>query len=93
MRRERAAGALALMASLALCGCSAPACDAPSPTSIAVTSTKSGIASVQCWSGCAPNARELEPADEGEWMALLGESRPTSVTLAARDESGGLLFA
>ena len=61
--------------------------------SIPVHAVKPGIASVQCWSGCAPGARTLESVADGEWMAQLDDSRPASVTLAARDESGELRFA
>ena len=93
MRRTQASAVLALMLALALSGCVAPGCDAPSSASIPVHAVKPGIAAVQCWSGCAPDARTLEPVADGEWMAQLDDSRPTSVTLAARDASGGLRFA
>ena len=93
MRRNHASAVLALMLPLALSGCVAPSCDAPSSVSIPVHAVKPGIASVQCWSGCAPDSRTLESVADGEWMAQLDDARPTSVTLAARDESGDLRFA
>ena len=93
MRRTHASAVLALMVAVALSGCVAPSCDAPSSVSIPVHAVKSGIASVQCWSGCAPDARTLEPVADGEWMAQLADARTTSVTLAARDVSGELRFA
>jgi hypothetical protein len=93
MRREHAAGALALLGSLALSGCVAPACDTSSSAPIEVRSVKPGIASVQCWSGCPPDSRTLELVADGEWTAQLDDARPASVTLAARDASGELLFA
>ncbi len=93
MRRGHAAGVLTLISTLALSGCVAPACDASSPAPLEVRSVKPGIASVQCWSGCAADARTLELVADGEWMAQLDDARPASVTLAARDASGGLLFA
>ena len=41
----------------------------PVTVSIPVHAVKSGIASVQCWSGCAPDSRTLEPVADGEWVA------------------------
>ena len=92
MRRIHAWAVLALTLPLALSGCFAPSCDAPSSVSIPVHAAKPGTASVQCWSGCAPGARTLEPVADGEWTAQL-DDHPASVTLAARDESGELRFA
>jgi hypothetical protein len=81
------------MLALALSGCVAPSCNDPSSVSIPVHAVKPGIASVQCWSGCAADSRTLESVADGEWMAQLDDTRPASVTLAARDASGGLRFA
>ena len=92
MRLNHAFAVLALTAAFALSSCAA-SCDAPSSSSIPVHAAKPGIASVQCWSGCAPDSRTLESVADGEWMARLDDARTTSVTLAARDASGGLLFA
>lgn len=93
MRRTHASAVLALLLALTLSACVAPGCDAPSSVSIPVHVVKPGIASVQCWSGCAADSRTLEPVADGEWMARLDDARPASVTLAARDESGELRFA
>ena len=54
MRRGHAAGVLALIATLALSGCVAPAMRRLVASPLEVRSVKPGIASVQCWSGCAP---------------------------------------
>ena len=87
---------VAAVALLGLSGCSgAPDCG-PSEHSRAITVrvVKPGVATVQCWSGCEPGGRELEPAGgEGEWTAHLADDEPASVTLAARDAGGELLYA
>ena len=96
MRRDRTVSvfAIAIAAALALAtgGCTAADC-APDEASatIAVRAVKSGVSAVQCWSGCAEGVRELESGDDG-WIVPLGTDRPETVTLAARDADGGLLF-
>ena len=77
-------------------GCTAPAECAPDAGSRTVTVhvVKPGVGAVQCWSGCAADARELDPAGTADvWTANLAADRPESMTLAARDASGALLFA
>jgi hypothetical protein len=99
MRRDRSVSVFASIAgfvgvaAIALTGCTATEC-APDEASRTVTvrTAKPGIAAVQCWSGCAPDVRDLEPVASDEWTALLSDDRPESVTLAARDADGGLLF-
>ena len=101
MRRDRSVSVFASIAgfvgvatiAIALTGCTATEC-APDEASRTVTvrTAKPGIGAVQCWSGCAPDVRELEPAASDEWTALLADDRPDSVTVAARDADGGLLF-
>lgn len=99
MRRDRTVSvlAIAIAGALALAtgGCTAADC-APDEASatIAVRSVKPGVAAVQCWSGCADGVRDLEPdADaEGGWIVPLATDRPDTVTLAARDAHGSLLF-
>lgn len=91
-----AVAAVAAVAVLALAGCTGTPDCSPSEHSrtIAVHAVKPGVATVQCWSGCEPGGRELEPTGvEGEWKAHLADDEPPSVTLAARDAAGGLLFA
>jgi hypothetical protein len=87
------ASVVGLAAAIALSGCSAAEC-APDEGSRTVTvhAVKPGNAAVQCWSGCAPDVRELESQASAEWTALLADDRPETVTLAARDADGGLLF-
>jgi hypothetical protein len=97
MRRDRSVSVVAvvvgLVVAIALSGCTAAEC-APDEGSRTVTvhAVKPGIAAVQCWSGCAPDVRELESQASAEWTALLADDRPETVTLAARDADGGLLF-
>ena len=98
MTRGRApvGAVVAAAALLGLSGCSGPPDCGPSEHSRAITVrvVKAGVATVQCWSGCEPGGRELEPgAEEGEWTAHLADDEPASVTLAARDAAGGLLYA
>ncbi|GAA1769855.1 hypothetical protein GCM10009747_33790 [Agromyces humatus] len=86
------AAAAALAATLA--GCTAPDCRDETSTSITVHTIKPGAVSVQCWSGCIEGGRELAPpTTDGEWTAELDVDQPTSITLAVRGASGGLLFA
>ncbi|HZW42112.1 MAG TPA: hypothetical protein VFE99_07400 [Agromyces sp.] len=101
MRRDRSVSVFASIAgfvgvaaiAIALTGCTASEC-APDEASRTVTvrTAKPGIGAVQCWSGCAPGVRDLESGANEEWTALLADDRPESVTLAARDADGGLLF-
>lgn len=103
MRRDRSgsihravlacASTVAAAVVLAASGCTATDC-APDAASSIVTvhAVKPGVAAVQCWSGCAPGVRELEPAGDDEWSVQLADDRPQTVTLAARDAEGGLLF-
>jgi hypothetical protein len=103
MRRDqsgsnhRAVVAFASMIAVAIAvvasGCTATDCapDAASST-ITVHAVKPGVAAVQCWSGCAPGVRELQSAGDDEWRVQLADDRPETVTLAARDAEGGLLF-
>jgi hypothetical protein len=84
---------VAVAAVFAMNGCAPADCDAES-TSVTVHAVKPGIVAVQCWSGCVAGGRELvAAANNGEWTAELASDRPASVTLAARDASGGLIFA
>jgi hypothetical protein len=99
-RRELGASldpvAAAAMIVLVLAGCSGTPDCSPSEHSraVAVHVVKPGVSAVQCWSGCEPGGRELEPAGgEGEWTAHLAADEPESVTLAARDARGELLYA
>jgi hypothetical protein len=93
MRGVGAACVVAATAVFAMSGCAPADCDAES-TSVTVHAAKPGIVAVQCWSGCAAGGRELvAAATDGEWTAELAADRPASVTLAARDASGGLIFA
>ncbi|WP_307040445.1 hypothetical protein [Agromyces ramosus] len=101
MRRDRTVSvfAIAIAAALALAtgGCTPAEC-APDEASATVTvhAVKPGVAAVQCWSGCADEVRDLEPgADDdsnGSWIVPLATDRPETVTLAARDAHGSLLF-
>jgi hypothetical protein len=97
MRRDRIvsvfAVTIAAALALALGGCTAAECppDEASAT-VTVRAVKPGIAAVQCWSGCADGVRDLEADAEGGWVLPLATDRPATVTLAARDSDGGLLF-
>jgi hypothetical protein len=88
----------AAIAALALVGCSGTPDCGPSERSRTVTvhAVKPGVAAVQCWSGCEPGARDLEPAagaGQRTWSVHLADDEPASVTLAARDPEGDLLYA
>ena len=91
-----AATAVALAVALLTSGCTARAECAPDAESRTVTVhvVKPGVGAVQCWSGCEADAGELDPAGAADvWTAHLAADRPESMTLAARDASGALLFA
>lgn len=97
MRRDRSvsAFAVAMAAALALAmgGCTAAECS-PDEASATVTvrAVKPGVEAVHCWSGCADGVRELESDADGGWVVPLATDWPDTVTLAARDADGGLLF-
>jgi hypothetical protein len=93
MRRVRSVLALACVGVLGLAGC-APAGDcAPDGATVTVRAEKPGVASVQCWSGCAEAVRLLEPSGDDRWTVPLADDRPAAVTLAARADDGTLRFA
>jgi hypothetical protein len=87
--------AFAILGALALAGCNGPAdcsSDASSRT-VTVRAAKPGVSAVQCWSGCAPDSRDLDATRSGGWTATLADDQPSRVTLAAVDPDGGVLFA
>jgi hypothetical protein len=93
--RRRLLAAFAVIGAVTLGACSGPTECGPdaSSSTITVRAAKPGVSAVQCWSGCAPEARELEPTGSDEWTATLAEDRPERLTLAAHGAGGGLLFA
>jgi hypothetical protein len=96
MRGVRSVVVLACAGALALAGCAPTGdCGADDDAAAAVTvhAAKAGVASVQCWSGCAEGVRLLEPSGDDRWSAPLADDRPASVTLAARADDGTLRFA
>ncbi|MEI5584853.1 MULTISPECIES: hypothetical protein [unclassified Agromyces] len=93
MRRLRSVLAIACASVLGLAGC-APASDcAPDGPTATVRAAKPGVASVQCWSGCADGVRLLERSGDDRWTVPLAGDRPAAVTLAARADDGTLRFA
>jgi hypothetical protein len=98
MRGVRSVIVLACAGALALTGC-APTGDcgadeaAPADAAVTVRAAKAGVASVQCWSGCAEGVRLLEASGDDRWAVPLADDRPAAVTLAARADDGTLRFA
>jgi hypothetical protein len=97
MRGIRSVIVIACAGALALAGCAptgdcGPA-DAAADAAVTVRAAKAGVASVQCWSGCAEGVRLLEPSGDDRWMVPLADDLPAAVTLAARADDGTLRFA
>lgn len=95
MRRPLVA-AVAIAGAVMLAACSGPPADCrPDAASSIVTVhvAKPGVTGVQCWSGCAPEARDLEATGSGDWTATLADEQPERLTLAALGAGGQLVFA
>ncbi|GAA1809341.1 hypothetical protein GCM10009749_17270 [Agromyces neolithicus] len=83
-----------MVAVFAMSGCTASDCSDEASATVMVRSVTPDVVTVQCWSGCVDGARELtKSSGEDVWAAELATDQPESVTLAARDASGGLRFA
>jgi hypothetical protein len=93
MRGIRSVIVLAFAGALALAGCAPTGDCGPDVATATARAAKPGVASVQCWSGCAEGVRLLEPAGDGRWTVPLADDRPAAVTLAARADDGTLRFA
>lgn len=93
MRGTRSLIAVASAGVLALAGCAPTGDCGPDADTVTARAVKPGVASVQCWSGCAEGVRLLERAGDGRWTVPLADDRPTAVTLAARADDGTLRFA
>ena len=93
--RHPMVAAFAILSVLTLGACSSPTECSPdaSSSTVMVRAAKPGVPAVQCWSGCAPESRELEATGSGEWTATLDDAQPDRVTLAAVSADGGVLFA
>ncbi|HEX6955942.1 MAG TPA: hypothetical protein VF156_13800, partial [Agromyces sp.] len=62
MRRVRSALVVVATGVLLLAGCAPSGDCAPAAPTVTVRAAKPGVASVQCWSGCADGVRLLDRA-------------------------------